>query len=66
MSKERKSFGELTQSNIDRHGYHITIVGGAIEPRFAYSIGLSNQFNFELAFPGGIYYLKEQVLKIFY
>jgi hypothetical protein len=59
------SFKDLVQSNIDRYGYHITIVGGAIEPRFAYSIGLSTQFNFELVFPGGIYYLKEQVLQIF-
>jgi hypothetical protein len=65
MSKEGMSFKELIQSNIDRHGYHITIVGGAIEPRFAYSIGLSSQFNFELVFPGGIYYLKDQVLQIF-
>lgn len=59
------SFKELVQSNIDQHGYHITIVGGAIEPRFAYSIGLSAQFDFELVFPGAIYYLKEQVLQIF-
>jgi hypothetical protein len=65
MSKERMSFKELIQSNIDRHGYHITIVGGVIEPRFAYSIGLSTQFNFELVLSGGIYYLKEQVLQIF-
>jgi hypothetical protein len=66
MSNERMSFKELVRSNIDREGYHITIVGGAIEPRFAYSIGLSTQFNFELVFSGGIYYLKDQVLKIFH
>jgi hypothetical protein len=63
MNKE--SFKELIQSNIDRHGYHVTIVGGGIQPRFAYSIGLYSQLNFELVFPGGIYYLKDQVLQIF-
>ena len=65
MSKEKKAFKELVHSNIEEYGYHITIVGGAIEPRFAYSIGLSTQFNFELVFAGGIYYLKDQVLQVF-
>jgi len=58
------SIKELVQSNIDRSGFHVTIVVGGIQPRFAYSIGLYDQFNFELVFPGGIYYLKDQVLQI--
>jgi hypothetical protein len=59
------SLKELIQSNIDQYGCHVTIVGQGACPRFAYSIGLFGQFNFELVFPGGIYYLSDQVLKIF-
>jgi len=44
MDDNKRSFKELIQRNIDQYGYHITIVGGAIEPRFAYSIGLYSQF----------------------
>jgi len=58
-------FKDQIQANIDKYGYHITVVVGGIEPRFAYSIGLSDSLNFELVFPGGVYYLKDQVLQIF-
>jgi len=61
----KTSFRALIQSNIDQNGYHITVVGGAVEPRFAYSIGLYNSLNFELVFSGGVYYLKDQILEIF-
>lgn len=59
------SFKELIQSNIYRQGYHVTVVGGGIQPRFAYTIGLFSQMNFELVFPGGVYYSKDEVLQIF-
>ena len=62
---EERSLKELIQSNIDRYGYNVTIVGVGIQPRFAYSIGLYSQLIFELVFSGGIYYLKDQVLQIF-
>lgn len=62
---DKKSFKELIQSNIDRHGHHITIVGGGVEPRFAYTIGLHKRLKFELVFAGGVYYLKDEVLRIF-
>jgi hypothetical protein len=61
----KTSFRALIQSNIDQNGYHITVVGGAVEPRFAYSIGLYDSLNFELVFSGGVYYLKDQLLEIF-
>ena len=61
----KTSFRTLIQSNIDHNGYHLTVVGGAVEPRFAYSIGLFNSLNFELVFSGGVYYLKDQILEIF-
>jgi hypothetical protein len=65
MKEERQKFLHLIQSNIDKYGFHITIVDGMIEPRFAYSIGLKESFNFELIFAGGIYYNKEEVLLVF-
>lgn len=61
----KTSFRALIQSNIDQNGYHITVVGGAVEPRFAYSIGLYNSLNFELVFTGGVYYLKDEMLRFF-
>lgn len=58
---EKRSFLKLIQSNIKQFGYHLTIVKGAIEPRFAYTIGLSPLLGFELAFAGGVYYLEDDV-----
>lgn len=64
LNMDKKSFKELIKLNIERHGYHVTIVAGAIEPRFAYTIGLMDQFRFELVFAGAIYYMKDQLLQI--
>jgi hypothetical protein len=55
----------LVRSNIERYGFHITIVTGGVEPRYAYTIGLSEKFNFELIFAGGIYYLQDDLFRIF-
>ena len=60
------SFKQTIELSIDKHGYHVTVVGAGIVPRFAYSIGLYRLFEFELVFPGGIWYMKDQVLQIFY
>jgi hypothetical protein len=65
MNKDEMSFKQLIQTNIDQYGHHVTIVKQGICPRFAYTIGLYRQFNFELVFAGGIYYLADQVLEIF-
>ena len=59
------SFKELIQLNIDRYGYHVTIVGGGVHPRFAYSIGLYSILKFEMIFAGGAIYLKDELLQIF-
>jgi hypothetical protein len=64
-TNKKQQFDELVQSNIDQYGYHVYIVGGSLQPRFAYTIGLTGLFNFELVFPGGAYYLKEDLLQIF-
>lgn len=61
---EKHPFLELIEANIDRFGYHQTVVKSAIEPRFAYTIGLSSVLDFELVFAGGLYYLEEDVFNI--
>jgi len=62
---KKQEFLELITSNINNYGYHITIVNSPAVPRYAYTIGLSTKFNFELVFAGGIYYSKEDIFKIF-
>lgn len=62
---EKSEFLNLIRSNIGKYGYHITIVNSPIEPRYAYTVGLSEIYNFELIFAGGIYYLKEELFQIF-
>ncbi|WP_162852440.1 DUF4262 domain-containing protein [Dinghuibacter silviterrae] len=62
---ERPLFKKLIQSNIERYGFHITIVGSGIQPRFAYTIGLTELLGFELVFAGGVIYLKDELIVIF-
>lgn len=62
---EKRQFLDLIKLNIEKYGYHVTTVNSMIEPRYAYTIGLSKLFNFELIFAGGIYYLKQDLLLIF-
>ena len=52
-------------SNINAFGYHITIVSGGQEPRYAYSIGLTAKFDFELIFAGALYYFEKDIYTIF-
>jgi hypothetical protein len=61
---DRRQFLDLIQSNIDKFGYHVTIVNSKIEPRYAYTIGLNSSFKFELIFAGGIYYFQEELFQI--
>lgn len=63
--EERSEFLVLIDSNINKYGYHVTIVNSAVEPRYAYSIGLTTQFDFELSFAGGIYFKKDELFEIF-
>lgn len=63
-SNKKQQFKELVQSNIKQYGFHITIVGSEVLPRYAYTIGLTELLGFELAFAGGVLYLKEEVLII--
>ncbi len=58
------TFKELIKDNINKHGYHITIVTDGAEPRYAYTVGVSEKIGFELIFAGGIYYMKDEVFEI--
>jgi len=61
----RKHFLDLIKSNIDKYGYHVTIVNKSNLPRYAYTIGLEKLLGFELVFAGGIYYMKDELYIIF-
>ncbi len=62
---QKSLYLNLIQSNIDEYGYHITVVMSKLDPRYAYTIGLTNLFGFELIFAGGIYYLKDDLFQVF-
>lgn len=60
MNKEE--FFKLIKSHIHNEGYHLTIVSGnSALPRYAYTIGLKEAFNFEIIFAGAEYYNKDEV-----
>ena len=63
---DKAAWEKLIQSNIDRTGYHITVVSAGITPRFAYTIGLNELFKCELIFAGGVYYMHDQLIQIFH
>jgi hypothetical protein len=55
---------EEIRENIARFGYHLYIVSGKQNPRFAYTIGLSPKLGHELIFAGGILFMYKEVGKI--
>ncbi len=61
----KRQFLDLIKSNIDKYEYHITRVISIIEPRYAYTIGLSELLGFELIFAGGIIFLNDDLSLIF-
>lgn len=50
---EKKEFLDIIKANIDKNGYHITLVNGGQHPDFSYSIGLTTKLGFELIVAGG-------------
>ncbi|AXT61699.1 DUF4262 domain-containing protein [Aquimarina sp. AD10] len=57
----KESFLKEIESNINKYGYHITMVSKGLNPRFAYTIGLVDKFGFEITFAGGLFYTNEEV-----
>jgi len=54
-----KEFLQIIRTNIDKTGYHLTLVNGGQNPDFSYSIGLTATFGFELIIAGGFNSIKE-------
>ena len=50
-----KKFLDVIKSNIDKQGFHITLVNGGQHPDFSYSIGLTEKLGFELIVAGGAF-----------
>ncbi len=58
------SFLKVIGDNIERRGFHITLVSSDTEPRFAYTIGLTEKIGFELVLAGGFLYMANEVGRI--
>ncbi|RQO65400.1 hypothetical protein DBR40_23900 [Pedobacter sp. KBW01] len=54
-----KEFLNIIRTNIDKNGYHITLVNGGQHPDFSYSIGLTEELGFELIMAGGFNSVKD-------
>ncbi|MEO1253297.1 MAG: DUF4262 domain-containing protein [Bacteroidota bacterium] len=63
--RDKKTGLELIESNVETYGYHVYLVSSKTEPRYAYTIGLNDKLGIELIFAGGIFYLKEDLYRIF-
>ena len=51
--------------HIKKFGFHLCFASGGATPRCVHSVGLLENFGFELVFPGGIFFLKDQVQFLF-
>ncbi len=61
MNEVKAKLLKEIEDNIDRRGHHVTMVAGGAVPRFAYTIGLSRRYGFELIIGGCYFYLANQV-----
>ena len=55
---------EKIRSNIARDGHHIYLVMGGAEPRFGYTIGVSEVVGFELILAGAAFYSANEVSQL--
>ncbi|HLJ85746.1 MAG TPA: DUF4262 domain-containing protein [Candidatus Angelobacter sp.] len=60
----KKQMLDRIRENIARTGQHVYVISGGETPRFAYTIGVSELIGFELIFAGGIFYMKDETVKI--
>ena len=64
MHTERQKALLDIQQSINRKGFFTYIVEGGVDPRFAYTIGLSSKLGYELIFGGGAYFSNQDVMYI--
>jgi hypothetical protein len=62
--EDRERTLSAIQENITRNGYHVYVVSGDMQPRFAYTIGLGPKTGKELLLAGAVLYLYEDVTQI--
>lgn len=60
-----KEFLDIIKSNIDKSGFHFTLVNGGQHPDFSYSIGLTEKLGFELIIAGGGFVPIKEIESIF-
>lgn len=61
---QRSDLFARIRSNINKFGYHVTVVTGGALPRFAYTIGFSTTLGAAFIFAGGEFYSQSQVREI--
>jgi len=61
---QRKEALDLIRENIARRGYHLYVVVGGSDPRFAYTIGLRDSLGAELILPRAAFYSIKEVGRI--
>jgi hypothetical protein len=62
----KDDFLELIRTNIRESGFHITMVNSKTEPRYAYTIGLSDKIGCELIFAGGLFFSRDELISVFH
>jgi len=61
---QKKRFLDLIRKNIDRSGHHIYVISGGANPRFAYTIGVSESIGTELILAGSSFFSNDDVMEI--
>jgi hypothetical protein len=61
---KRKAALEQIREHITRQGHHVYVVVGAVIPRYAYTIGVSELIGAELILPGASFYGNDDVVEI--
>jgi hypothetical protein len=61
---QRNAALDSIRQNIADHGHHIYVVSGGADPRYAYTIGVSESIGAELILAGAIFYMKDEVVEI--
>jgi len=61
---QRKVALDRIRQNIAEHGHHVYVVSGGGDPRYAYTIGLSESLGTELILAGACFYLLDDIPKI--
>lgn len=68
MASDRARQRVLTRirKNIETAGFHLYLIADGSVPRFAYTIGLRDTIGGELVMPGAIFYMADDVARVFH